>query len=63
MPTDGPVIVASYLARHRAVAVAEQIRRNKIRAAVIASVNRAGAWDVVVRLDDAERASTAVKSP
>jgi hypothetical protein len=62
MSTDVPVIVASYLARHRAVAVAEQIRRNKIGAAVIASACRAGAWDIVVRPGDAERASVAVKS-
>jgi hypothetical protein len=62
MTTDSPVIVVSYPSRHRAVAIAEQIRSNKIGAAVIASAHRAGTWDVMVRPSDAERVSATVKS-
>jgi hypothetical protein len=62
MPTHGPVIIASYLARHRADAVAEELRRNKIPAAVIASADRAGASDVVVRPNYAERAKALMES-
>jgi hypothetical protein len=61
MAYDSPVTVARYPARHRADAVARGLRENKIGAAVVPSSERAGAWDVVVRPDDAERASVVVK--
>jgi hypothetical protein len=63
MTPDATVIIASYPARHRAGAGAEELRRHKIPAAVIASAQRAGAWDVVVRPDFAERAKALMKSP
>jgi hypothetical protein len=61
MTPGGPVVVASYPARHHADAVAEELRGYKIGAAVVPSADRAGSWDVMVNASDAERASAAVK--
>ena len=63
MSPDATVVIASYPARHRADAVAEELRNHKIPAAVIASAARAGAWDVVVRPNYAERAKALLKRP
>jgi len=63
MTPDATVVVASYPAQHRADAVAQELRKHKIPAAVIASAERAGAWDVVVRPNYAERAKALMKSP
>ncbi|HZO29762.1 MAG TPA: hypothetical protein VFH48_27615 [Chloroflexota bacterium] len=63
MIPDATVVIASYPARHRADIVAEELRGHKIPASVIASAERAGAWDVVVRPNYAERAKALMKSP
>ena len=63
MNPDATVVIASYSARHRADIVAEELRGHKIPAAVIASAKLAGAWDVVVRPNYAERAKALMKGP
>ena len=63
MTPDATVVIASYPARHRADAVAGELRTHKIPAAVIASSERVGAWNVVVRPNYADRAKALMKSP
>jgi len=63
MTPDATVVIASYPARHRADAIAEELRKHQIPAAVMASAARAGTWDVVVRPNYVDRAKALMKSP
>jgi len=61
MTPDSPIVIASYPDRHRADAVAEELRRSKIGAAVIPSADRAGAWDIVILRGEAGRARMVIE--